>query len=97
MNISLEQKLAFIYTSLGAITGYASALLHSIQFALIIPAVVYLISLIFLARICKHKKIPWLIGSTVFVFVLIWLMVWIFTCNLGDNTLCSREVITAAS
>jgi len=93
----LEQKLAFIYTALGIIAGFISTLFNSLQFALIVPTVIYLISFVFLVRFCKHKKISWLIFNSIFVFFLIWLMVWIFTCNLGDNSLCKREVITPTS
>jgi membrane associated rhomboid family serine protease len=95
--MNLDQKLAIIYTTLGILAGFISTLFSSLQFALIIPVVIYLISFIFLVRFCKHKKISWLIFNTIFVFFLIWLMVWIFTCNLGDNKLCSREVITPTS
>lgn len=95
--MNLEQILAFIYTFLGAVTGYVSSIFNSLQFAVLTPIVIYIISFVFLLRFCKNKKLPWIISNSLIVFILIWLMVWILSCNLMEGTLCSKELITQAS
>ena len=95
--MNLEQKLALIYTFLGAVTGYVSSIFNSLQFAVLTPIIIYIISFVFLLRFCKQKKLSWLIPNTLIVFILIWLMVWILSCNLMEGTICSKEVITPKS
>jgi hypothetical protein len=80
--MNLDRSLALVYLALGILAGYISTRLGSLLFSIILPVAVYAISLIILARIVKDKKLSWLIGNTVWIFVLVWLAAWVFLFNL---------------
>lgn len=77
-----EQKLVLIYLLLGILSGIISNQFTLVP-AVIIPLAIYFISLIFFTRIIKmHMKKSKLFYESLFTFVLVWLVVWIFIFNL---------------
>lgn len=80
--MNLDRSLALVYLALGILSAYISTILGSLLFSIILPVAVYAISLIVLARIVKDKKLSWLIGNTVWIFVLVWLTAWVFLFNI---------------
>jgi hypothetical protein len=80
--MNLDRSLALVYLALGILSGYISNILGSLLLSIILPVAVYTISLIVLARIVKDRKLSWLIGNTVWIFVLVWLTTWVFLFNL---------------
>lgn len=76
-----EQKLTLAFALLGTIVGKVSESLGSLSLALIVPAVVYGISVLVASRF-TNKKLKHLVGQTALVFALFWFMVWILFFNL---------------
>ncbi len=79
--MKVEQKLTLVFAILGAVSGKISESLSSLSLALVVPVVVYGISLVVATRFI-NKKMKLLLSSTVLVFALFWLMVWILFFNL---------------
>jgi Mn2+/Fe2+ NRAMP family transporter len=80
--MNLERKLTLIYIFIGIASGFLSNLFSSLVYSIVLPVVIYLISFFLLTRFVKQKKISWLISNSLWVFVLVWLVAWIFVYNL---------------
>lgn len=77
-----EQKLTLAFALLGAVSGKVSDIMGSVELSLVVPVVVYGVSL-FAASRFSNKKLKQLAGQTVLVFALFWFMIWVLFFNLG--------------
>lgn len=78
-----EQKLVMIYTVLGVLCGLLSNyMVSSLPFALMLPAVIYFVSLFLLMKISKESKLKMVISNTLITFFAVWITVWVFLYNL---------------
>jgi hypothetical protein len=82
--MNLDQKLTIIYTAIGIVCGALSNLFNNLIFALVIPLIVYAISFVFFARLIKNKKPLWILSNTIFIFILVWVVTWIFLFNIWE-------------
>lgn len=77
-----ERKLNLIYFVLGFATGIASNYLNG-WIPLGLAVATYLISFALIKRnILEKKKLSWYISNTLFTFLLVWIVTWIFVYNL---------------
>lgn len=79
--MKIDQLFAIGYLLLGMFLGmlsnYFTKITGNLVFALIIPILVYIVSLIPLLKFVKSKKRKWIINNSFATFILIWLVVWI--------------------
>jgi hypothetical protein len=80
--MNLDQKFTIIYTTIGIVCGAISNIFSNLIFALVIPLLVYAISFVFFVRLIKNKKPLWILSNTIFIFILVWLVTWIFLFNI---------------
>lgn len=80
--MKLDQTITLIYTVVGVLSGFISSYFHNLLLAVVIPLIIYVISLVPLLNSVKQKKKFWLFYNSFITFALVWMMVWILIFNL---------------
>lgn len=80
--MKIEKAITIIYSFLGLFAGFLSNYIGVVMVALLVPSLLYSISLFFLVRRIRSKRIKWLISNSLITFLLVWFVVWIFLNNL---------------
>jgi len=82
--MKIDQKIILVYFVFGVILGLVTNFLFTIIepfFALILPIILYAISMPILFVLVKDKKRFWLFYNSFITFFLTWLVVWILVYN----------------
>ena len=83
-NIKLDQKIVAIYTVIGLAAGIISNYLtgNSVILAMILPLILYFITLIPLVKKTGEKRRKRIVLNSFLTLFLMWATVWIFLYNL---------------
>lgn len=71
------------FSSLGIFAGIVSNYLSDLTLSLLVPSIVYFLSVIAMIKFVKGKRKRWMIYNSFVTFILVWIVVWIFLFNLG--------------
>jgi len=81
LKLEMGQKLTMLYLVLGICAGLVSNTFTDAAMALLSSFALYIVSLVPLIKLVKHKKTKWLMYNSLVTFFLVWLTVWIFLIN----------------